>query len=65
MNGNRQCTFTVLLITKGFFAGSVDAASRDEAIEKTFLIWRTECPHPFERCDDDELVDVIAEEVQP
>lgn len=62
MTDNQHRTFTVLLITKGFFAGSVDASSREEAIEKTFHIWRTECPHPFERCDDDELVDVIAEE---
>lgn len=65
MSRPTQRQFTVMLITKGFFAGSVEASSHDEAVEKTFHVWRTECPHPFERCDDDELIDVIAEEVTP
>ncbi len=65
MSPPTQRQFTVLLITKGFLAGSVEASSSEEAIEKTFHAWRTECPHPFERCDDDELIDVIAEEVTP
>ena len=63
MSNPTQRQFSVLLITKGFLAGVVEAGSRDEAIENTFHVWRTECPHPFERCDDDELIDVIAEEV--
>lgn len=55
-------TFNVTLITKGFFSGTVEASSVEDAIEETFRIWRTECPHPFEKSDDDELVDVTADE---
>ena len=59
-------TFNVTLITKSFFKGTVEAVSEEDAIEQTYHIWRTECPHPFEQCDDDELVDVRVDgEVQP
>jgi len=56
-------TFTVLLVTKGFFSGTVEATSEDDAIERTFHLWRTECPHPFEQSDDSELESVVAHEV--
>ncbi len=55
-------TFNVTLITKGFFTGTVEAATVEDAVEETFRIWRTECPHPFEKVDDDELVDVTVDE---
>jgi len=56
-------TFTVLLVTKGFFSGIVEATSEDDAVERTFHLWRTECPHPFEKYDDSELESVVAQEV--
>jgi hypothetical protein len=56
-------TFDVQLITKGFFSGTVEAASRKDAVERTYHLWRTACPHPFEQ-DDDELISVIVEEVR-
>jgi hypothetical protein len=55
-------SFSVTLITKGFFTGTVEAATAEDAVEETFRIWRTECPHPFEKADDDELVDVTVDE---
>lgn len=57
-------TFRVRLVTRGFFEGAVEANSAEDAVQRTFEIWRTECPHPFERSDDSELVSVEAEEVQ-
>ena len=57
--------FSVLLTTKGFFAGTVEASSADDAIEETYRLWRTECPHPFEKSDDSELIDVIVEDELP
>ncbi len=59
--------FRVRLVTRGFLEGTVEASSTEDAEERTFDIWRTECPHPFVRSDDDELVsvEVEAEEVQP
>lgn len=57
-------TYEVILVTKGLFAGTVEATSETDAVEQTFQIWRTECPHPFEQCDD-ELVSVEATEVSP
>jgi hypothetical protein len=57
-------TFHVRLITRSFYEGAVDAASADDAVELTYRIWRTECPHPFQQCDDDELMDVLATEAQ-
>lgn len=56
-------SFDVQLITKGFFTGTVTAASEEDAIERTFHLWRTECPHPFQQSDDAELISVTAEEV--
>ena len=56
-------TFDVQLITKGFFTGTVEAASREDAEKRTNHLWRTACPHPFEQ-DDDELLSVIVEEVR-
>jgi hypothetical protein len=58
---NTLKTYSVLLVTKGFYGGSVQATSTDEAIARTFEIWRNEEPHPFEK-DDEELVTVTAEE---
>lgn len=58
-------TFHVRLITRGSYDGCVEARSAGDAIERARHIWRTECPHPFERCEDDELADVTAEEVRP
>lgn len=57
-------SFDVHLITKGFFTGTVTAASEEDAIERTFYLWRTECPHPFQQSDDTELVSVTADEVR-
>lgn len=57
-------TWNVFLTTRGSFTGTVEAKSLDDAIEQAYRLWRTECPHPFEKSDDDELMDVIAEEVQ-
>lgn len=56
-------SFDVTLITKGFLAGTVEAASVEDAIERTFHLWRTECPHPFEQSDDSELLSVEVVEV--
>lgn len=56
--------YSVVLVTKGFFVGTVEAVSIEDAIDRTFHIWRTECPHPFEKSDDSELISVVAEEVQ-
>jgi len=56
-------TFTVLLVTKGFYSGTVEATSEDDAIERTFHLWRSECPPPFEKSDDSELESVVAQEV--
>lgn len=58
-------TFSVSLIAKSFYSGTVEALSEDEAIERTFQIWRTECPHPFDQSDDAELISVEAVEVKP
>lgn len=57
-------SYDVVLVTKGFFAGTVDAVSEDDAIEQTFHLWRTECPHPFQQSDDSELISVTAQEVR-
>ena len=57
----RLRTYSVRLITKGFFEGTVEASSEDDAIDETFRLWCTECPHPFEKSDDSELIDVIVE----
>lgn len=58
-------TFEVRLITRGFYSGSVEAETEADAIDRVFHIWRTACPHPFEK-DDNELIDVIVEgEVTP
>ena len=57
-------TFNVTLVVKSFFTGRVEAMSSDDAIEQTYRLWRTECPHPFDESDDSELVDVGAEEVR-
>lgn len=54
--------FSVVLVTRCLFTGTVDAASPEEAIDEVYSIWRTECPHPFDKLDDAELLDVTAEE---
>ena len=56
-------TFNVELITKGYFSGAVEATSREDAVERTFDLWRNASPHPFEK-DDHELISVIAQEVR-
>ncbi len=56
-------TFEVQLITKGFFVGEVEAASEQDAVERTFDLWCNASPHPFEQ-DDHELISVIAKEVR-
>ena len=58
-------TFYVRLFAKAFYEGIVEAESAEDAECRTFEIWRTACPHPFERCDDSELISVEAEEVRP
>lgn len=57
--------FHVRLITRSFYDGVVEAESAEDAEERTYHLWRTECPHPFERCDDDELIAVETDEVTP
>ena len=57
----RLRTYAVRLITKGFFEGTVEASSEDDAIDESFRLWCTECPHPFEKSDDSELIAVIVE----
>ena len=56
-------TFDVTLIVKSFYSGSVEATTHEDAVEQTFHIWRTAVPHPFEQCDDSELIDVVIEAV--
>ena len=54
-------TYSVLLVTKGFYAGSVEAASLDDAVARTRETWCTADLHSYEQYDE-ELVSVIAEE---
>jgi hypothetical protein len=57
-------SFDVHLIAKSFFTGTVTAASEEDAVQRTFHLWRTECPHPFQQSDEAELICVSAEEVR-
>lgn len=57
-------TFHVRLITRSFYDGVVEAESAEDAKERTYHIWRTACPHPFGRSDDDELTSVETDEVR-
>jgi hypothetical protein len=54
-------TYTVMLVTKGSYAGSVEATSVDDAVARTFEYWCNDDPHPFEK-DDEELITVTVEE---
>ena len=58
------CTFSITLTAKSYFSGTLEASSREAAVEKACDLWRTANPNPFEQYDD-ELVDVVAEEVLP
>jgi hypothetical protein len=58
-----QKTYSVLLVTRGYFTGDVQATSEKHAIEETYRAWREECPHPFEM-DDHELIHVEVQGVQ-
>ena len=58
-----QKTYSVLLVTRGYFSGDVQATSEKHAIEETYRAWREECPHPFEM-DDHELIHVEVQGVQ-
>jgi hypothetical protein len=53
--------YTLQLVTKGSYTGSVLAASVDDAVARTRDIWCTEHPHPFQKFDE-ELEYVIAQE---
>jgi hypothetical protein len=53
--------YTLQLVTKGSYTGSVLAASVDDAVARTRDIWCTKHPHPFEPFDE-ELEYVIAQE---
>ncbi len=57
-------SYDVSLIAKCFFSGTVEALSEEDAIERTYQKWRTECPHPFDQSDDAELVSVVVEGVR-
>lgn len=57
-------TFSVELITKGFFFGEVEAASERDAVKRTYELWCNASPNPFEQ-EDHELISVIAKEVRP
>lgn len=59
----RLKAFRVTLCVHCLYDGSVQAETEDDAIARTYHIWRTECPHPFERIEDDELHHVVAEEI--
>jgi hypothetical protein len=54
-------TYTLRLITKGTYTGSVRAPSVDEAFARARNSWSNEDPHPFEQIDE-ELEYVITEE---
>jgi hypothetical protein len=56
-------TYTVQLEAKLFFTGTVDANSNADAVARTFHIWTTHHPQPFEQTDE-ELLTVTAEEVR-
>jgi triosephosphate isomerase len=46
-------TYTLQLVTKGSYTGSVLAASVDDAVARARTIWCTEHPHPFEQFDEE------------
>ena len=62
MSNNRF--FNVTLTGKSSHSGTVEASSPEGAVAKARHLWTTASPSPFEQYDD-ELVDVVAEEVQP
>ena len=57
-------TFNVTLTSRSSHSGTVAASSSEDAVAKAWHLWTTASPSPFEQYDD-ELVDVVAEEVQP
>jgi hypothetical protein len=56
-------TYSVLLVTRGYFSGDVQATSEEHAIAESYCAWKEECPHPFEM-DDHELIHVEVDGVQ-
>ncbi len=56
-------TYSVLLVTRGYFSGDIQATSEKHAIAESYRAWKEECPHPFEM-DDHELIHVEVDGVR-
>jgi hypothetical protein len=58
-------SYDILLTTRSTWTGRIEAACPAEALDLARHIWHSQCPHPFERCGDDELETVSIDAPPP